>query len=214
GTLNVTTSSATIKQIEVELECVDTLINDISGFAYSARFEYENDNCYSVSIPVGTDNNLTGNYSGSLPTTFYPGEKHFTIYFDGNPLTWTLKSYSGTIKKTSTATASKYSKTCHCSSSRLAQLQAELELTEENISKLKLYPNPASSNIHLTTEGLFESSTKITVYDLLGKIYPLKTSSLNASQQLELDVTSLKQGVYFIKVENLDESSVIRFVKQ
>lgn len=214
GTLNVTTSSATIKQIEVELECVDTLINDISGFAYSARFEYENDNCYSVSIPVGTDNNLTGNYSGSLSTTFYPGEKHFTIYFDGNPLTWTLKSYAGTIKKTSTATASKYSKTCHCSSSRLAQLQAELELTEENISKLKLYPNPASSNIHLTTEGLFESSTKITVYDLLGKIYPLKTSSLNASQQLELDVTSLKQGVYFIKVENHDESSVIRFVKQ
>lgn len=214
GVLLVTTSNASTQHIEVELECVDTLINDISGFHYLARFEYENDNCYTVTVPVGADNSLTGNFSGTQPSTFLPGENHFTIKFDGNQLTWAVKSYEGLNKQTSTASGNKNSRSCHCTSTRLAQA-GTLSIEQSSASmELNLYPNPASDMVYITSSTAFNTESNILVYDLLGKEQIVRTVFNAGNTGVALNVSTLERGVYFIKINALGDHPIMRFIKE
>ena len=64
------------------------------------------------------------------------------------------------------------------------------EQTDERPA-LRLYPNPASSTLHL--EGDFENS-QVSIYDLLGrKVY-------QAEYQGEISVSGLNSGLYLLSV--------------
>ncbi|HOZ90078.1 MAG TPA: MBG domain-containing protein, partial [Bacteroidia bacterium] len=212
GTLTVSTSTTSSKKIEVELECVDTLINDPSGFKYIARFEYENDNCYSVTIPIGTDNSLVGTYSGTQPSVFLPGENYFNVKFNGSLLTWTVKSYEGTTKKTSTASATKSSRSCYCSSSRLAFVSESMEEVES--TTFSLYPNPSSDKIYVSSSFEFTSETSISVLDIVGREQFAQRVVKKDGNKLEMDIHSLTKGIYFVKITNGLEQFTLRFVKE
>ena len=73
----------------------------------------------------------------------------------------------------------------------------------ENI--LLLYPNPASNQIQLETEGLIKS---VLVADVNGKAV-----EVNRSNKV-IDISNLSSGLYFIQVET--ENGVFRekFVKE
>lgn len=70
---------------------------------------------------------------------------------------------------------------------------------------IKIYPNPVKNILKIETESVI---SKIEVYTLLGKEI-LKKESKN------IDVSALKQGLYFIKVTSSEGiETVKRFVKQ
>jgi hypothetical protein len=74
---------------------------------------------------------------------------------------------------------------------------------------LQLYPNPAHNKLLVSSDGLL---LEIEVYDVYGRIMNLPRQSLN--QQIELDVSNLASGIYFVKV--MDKQGRIRsgkFVK-
>ncbi len=75
-------------------------------------------------------------------------------------------------------------------------------------SNIKLYPNPAQDWV--TLEGDLKLKTTIDVYTSTGmliKSYPVK----NVNQQtISLNVSDLKQGVYFIKIEETMQKLVKR----
>lgn len=68
------------------------------------------------------------------------------------------------------------------------------EVDENQASALKLYPNPAQQSLSLEAEGM----THMEVYDVLGQlVYQQETESNN----LTLNVSDWREGLYFVKVQ-------------
>jgi hypothetical protein len=69
----------------------------------------------------------------------------------------------------------------------------QLALDGNDIVEVKLYPNPASSNVYFSgLTGAFH----VQVYDVQGKI--IKSESLYSNQPL--DISNIEAGIYFVKV--------------
>ena len=83
-----------------------------------------------------------------------------------------------------------------------------LSTEDSEISSLSIYPNPTSANLHV--QGI-TNIQQLEIHSILGKTIdiPLDTSSTI------LNVSSLKNGVYFLKVTDIQNRSVIRkFIKK
>jgi len=73
---------------------------------------------------------------------------------------------------------------------------------------LRVYPNPASTvlNVKLTS---FNENVNLEVYNVLGQIViPLQKMN---NDSFELNVSSLNKGVYFLKVNNENKMSTVKF---
>ena len=70
-----------------------------------------------------------------------------------------------------------------------------LNIDDNNVSKLAIYPNPASDILNIQNA---ESST-IQIFDITGK---LLISRSNISNNAQIDVASLTTGTYFVKIAN------------
>lgn len=72
---------------------------------------------------------------------------------------------------------------------------------------LKIYPNPTG---HLLNFSNIDSNFSISLFDFSGKI--ISELYLNSNQQL--DIGSLKNGIYFLKVQSANKSQTLKFIKQ
>jgi hypothetical protein len=79
--------------------------------------------------------------------------------------------------------------------------------TEPDIlnAKVNLYPNPTSNQL---TIDYNESVKQLSIVNLLGQ--SLKTLEINASGRMDVDVSELPQGVYFLRI---NEKEMKKFVK-
>ena len=77
---------------------------------------------------------------------------------------------------------------------------------ENPLSNVKLYPNPTSGQMSIEAKGM----TSVSVYDLVGQCV-MQRSAENG--QLTLDMSQLQNGIYFIKVNTANGSTVQRVVK-
>ncbi len=84
-----------------------------------------------------------------------------------------------------------------------------LEITEEELSGVVIYPNPTKSELFIELQD-FED-TSLEVYDVLGKtIYNKKTTQANNV----IDVSLLESGIYLIHIKSNDKSLTQKFIKQ
>ena len=77
---------------------------------------------------------------------------------------------------------------------------------------VSVYPNPASSNIHISFATPVKSDVTVTISDILGnRITQLKFA---ADQLIDIDLSllELKNGMYLVKVEAGDLSQLKRLV--
>lgn len=85
------------------------------------------------------------------------------------------------------------------------------ELT--NISELNVFPNPATSTMALTFVAKESGNFNITISDILGKtistqIVDVKTGMFNQN----INIEGLNEGIYFLELNQNNESQVIRFL--
>lgn len=80
-----------------------------------------------------------------------------------------------------------------------------LGTNDNNLEKVSIYPNPASSILNVKNA---ENAT-IKVYDILGKIILTRS---NISLQEEIEVSKLQSGNYFIKIEKDNEVATKKFI--
>ena len=80
----------------------------------------------------------------------------------------------------------------------------QLFVDDNELSLIKLYPNPVNSSLYI--RGI-EGDYNIDVYTLLGQL----VLSINNSN--EIDMSLFKQGVYMIKIWNKNTSTVKRILK-
>ncbi len=79
-------------------------------------------------------------------------------------------------------------------------------IEDATISSLKIYPNPATNRLFIETE---KKPSALSILDITGKEISTLTNAENS-----IDVNSLQNGVYFLKVNTESEVSTLRFVKE
>jgi len=81
--------------------------------------------------------------------------------------------------------------------------------------KTSLYPNPAERTINMSFEmqGAAKAAI-IRIYDAYGKEVMNTNVTISNGKVLPIDISSLNQGLYFIKVTTEKNTQVVKFVKQ
>jgi hypothetical protein len=77
-------------------------------------------------------------------------------------------------------------------------------------NKLKIYPNP--TNGIFTIQSFFENTITGKIYDVLGQEV-LKSLSI-ANGMNTIDIAKLPNGIYLLKVNDLEETNTIKIIKQ
>lgn len=96
------------------------------------------------------------------------------------------------------------------SSARMAE---ELSSSEEIITNMNVYPNPASSDVTIDFRMNESKDVNVTVMDMMGRIViDKKHSAQEGSNTLGLDVSNLEQGVYLIAIGDNGESVKKRLI--
>jgi len=86
--------------------------------------------------------------------------------------------------------------------------------TEENNRGLSVYPNPSSGQCKVVFEDPALYSGNLTILNILGNmVYSRKITSGHVSS-MELDLSGLEPGVYFIRLMRPGGSSSVRFIIQ
>ena len=77
-------------------------------------------------------------------------------------------------------------------------------------NRFEIYPNPVNDKLYIETQTLTQTLT-IDVYDIYGR---RQQSTVNGQQSLSIDLSELKNGIYFIKINTEEGNIVKRFIKQ
>lgn len=86
-----------------------------------------------------------------------------------------------------------------------------LDDSNSSITKVvKVYPNPATNEITLSEKF---GKNQLTLFDLLGKNYPIKLMD-NFNSSTNIDISSLSSGLYFIKIITNNSIKSIKFFKE
>ena len=87
------------------------------------------------------------------------------------------------------------------------------ESIEELTSSLLLYPNPVNDRLYIETQTLTLTQTlSIEIYDIYGRLQDYRTTRLQ--DNLVIDVSNFKSGVYFVMIKTNDGVVTRRIVKQ
>ena len=79
--------------------------------------------------------------------------------------------------------------------------------------QITLYPNPASQYIELRMPRNYEAIRSVKVYSITGSLVDQKILSGNA-EDLRYDISSYKNGVYFLEINAVSRKDVLKFIKQ
>ena len=83
-----------------------------------------------------------------------------------------------------------------------------LSVNENTVTTFSIVPNPATNNITITANTDFNT---IEIFNLLGQTM---LSQPNVGSSAKLDVSTLTNGVYFVRIIFANSTSVQKFVKQ
>jgi len=86
--------------------------------------------------------------------------------------------------------------------------------TITSLDKTSVYPNPGTDNLNLLFEVQGEKAAVIEVTDLSGKEIMNENATIGNGKIVTLDVSTLAQGLYFVKVVSDGNTSLVKFIKQ
>jgi hypothetical protein len=215
GILYVNPSGPGTHPVKPVLNCVKKL-SDGPGLNYVANFEYKNDNPTDIYIPIGTNNQLLGKYQVIVPqpVLFKSGRGVFSVNFDGNKLSWTITSREEDHTASMAANANSNSTKCGSESKSAVALTTPDVFKESESLPVNLvaYPNPVTDKVYISMKGI-EAYEIIRVYDYSGRSQPFKSTIVN-QDVVEIDMSSLSPGTYFINVQIKYNSRIFTVIKQ
>lgn len=84
-------------------------------------------------------------------------------------------------------------------------------LGEQLLNNLKVYPNPASDVLYLDFGMSNKLASKITIYNTIGEELIDESRSNSTSATMNIDIKSLKQGIYLLKIEMENSVKMVKF---
>jgi hypothetical protein len=103
-----------------------------------------------------------------------------------------------------------YMYSLHCTSAPVLGIDEQ-----DNSIQLSLFPNPTNNSINISFELMYSNDVQVQVVDAMGRIvkYVDVPNLLTGINSVELDVSSLHQGVYYCTLFTDNGSKTIPFVK-
>ncbi|MEO6406030.1 MAG: MBG domain-containing protein [Ferruginibacter sp.] len=214
------------------------------SFRYIAHFYCINDNSSALYIPVGPDNKITstGLFDNSQQAfIFTPGNTYFDVPFDGNTLSWQLTSYESTHKSSTSTNASSGSNKCNLTTPTVVKVleagkeekvipneikvvvnekKAGTELKVVNITplvtvaKVSIAPNPVNDRAIVMVSNALIDLKDIHLFDVSGRQAAAKIIGKRGPNAIELDVSALTSGIYFLKLKLNGTIKTFGMVKQ
>ncbi len=85
---------------------------------------------------------------------------------------------------------------------------------KSNKAICNLYPNPASNTVFIEIDGLEATKYKIEIADIIGKTHITQNFIANAAGFLKekIDISSLKNGIYFVNITYMNQNKVLKLV--
>jgi PKD repeat protein/glucose/arabinose dehydrogenase len=78
--------------------------------------------------------------------------------------------------------------------------------------QMEVYPNPASDIISFhDVKGQFTNAAEARIFDLTGRLLIFKAATEISNGKMEIDISSLAEGSYFIKIKENQREETIRF---
>jgi hypothetical protein len=216
GTLYVDPKDNSTKNVIPSLDCVTPLVGDPDGYTYVAHFAWSNPNSFTVSVPLGDSNKIVGSSPSARwdvqpPTVFAPGTGKFNVRFNGIKISWSLTTYNGaqghSTSSTSDASSTSNGKCPKLTTQRVSDVQESTSLVKAGV-----YPNPAHNKATLFVGTDDVSLKDIRIIDLDGRVFPVSLKNSSA-QTVELDLTSLKTGMYFIRIDINGQTKLFKIEK-
>ncbi|MFK5982565.1 MAG: choice-of-anchor L domain-containing protein [Flavobacteriaceae bacterium] len=90
--------------------------------------------------------------------------------------------------------------------------RAELGIDNEDLSNMNIYPNPSTGIINLKSNS-FSETTAISIYNLQGQ-QVISEDKTPVNETIQVDVSNLTTGIYFIKITSEENSVVKRIIKK
>src|SRR5690606_1342742 len=90
-----------------------------------------------------------------------------------------------------------------------------IEISRSNDWSVQLYPNPAKGNSKVVVNTVKGSTVQADIYDNTGRMVVKGTSQdveENGNVEIILDLVTLTQGMYFVKVVHDNESQIVRLM--
>jgi len=85
----------------------------------------------------------------------------------------------------------------------------------QNTSGIKIFPNPTKDNLQITFNTRGKIGSQIEIVDVVGKICLSQSMDIGSENKTTIDVRSLKDGVYFIRLKQTDGTIYnSKFIKQ
>jgi len=84
--------------------------------------------------------------------------------------------------------------------------------TPEAVQLLEVYPNPASDQLNVVLDH--EGEIRISVIDIAGRMLQSNTYASGGFNTLNLNISDLDPGLFFIRLEAGTETQVVRFIKE
>jgi len=219
GKLYVDPKDNSTKNIIPSLDCVtpiDPLQNN--GFAYMANFSWSNPNSVTLAVAPADSKIIgaAGTYDASqVPPYVFPvppGTGKFKVRFNGSKISWSITSFNGAQGHSTSATQDASSTSNgKCPSGLTTQRVSDVQ-ESPSLVKAGVYPNPAhnKATLFLGTDDV--SLKDIRVIDLDGRVFPVSLRN-SSTQTVELDLSSLQRGMYFIRVDIKGQTKLFKIEK-
>ena len=82
-------------------------------------------------------------------------------------------------------------------------------------TKIKIYPNPASSRLFIQTGFDINAEVTISLYDDLGNLlYTKKLKKMLTDEPVEIDMSSFSYGIYILQLNNFNAIKIEKIIKQ
>lgn len=92
-------------------------------------------------------------------------------------------------------------------------MSCPLTVQEQNARKeFEVYPNPASSMITLCIPGAYSGKTEVRITNMLGEVFAGTMTAHNG--RIDLNVSDLSSGVYFVSVMHGEERYMRKFIRR
>jgi len=211
GILFVNPQSSTVKPVEPSLRCVE-VVSGSSGLNYLAHFEFQNDNSTPVFVPSGPNNFLSGSPVSAGPIElFMPGTGGFDVLFDGSELVWNLTSNinNGQISLYAEANSGSFVCGSENTNARIAS-DAQGVQPEETIG-LKFYPNPVKDKLVIELDNA--TTSEINLFNSQGKSFKVQGVANSSSGTVEIDMSSMSDGLYVLRLKVGEYYKTLRVVK-
>ena len=157
---------------------------------------------------------------------FQPGKTIFDVFFNGTNVKWTLATYCVNTKTTVNVTATPSSPSCTVNNYARG-ISATQHIPKKDVSAHKespadglfpgianVYPNPATNKVSITVEAATLSTQGLTIIDMTGRSWPVSGATKISGNSVELDLSKLSPGVYFIKAKVNEVYKSFRILKQ